>query len=70
MRRADFLRIRLAANWDHLRAHHFSRGIAPFAFGSRAVDLYQLREVAAIFERVHDGRTIRRETVCGDLEIL
>jgi hypothetical protein len=55
MRRTDSCGIGLPENWDYLRARHFSGRVSALTFGSRAVDLYQSREIHAIRQRVAEG---------------
>jgi len=45
-----------------------SRGYSGLRCPAGAVDLDELREVRAIFQGVHDGRFVGRETVRRDLE--
>ena len=52
VRRANTFRIGGTHNWDHLRAHHFSRAIARFAFRECAVHFYQSREIHAVSKGV------------------
>jgi hypothetical protein len=67
---ADVLRVGLAYAYHHFSAHHFCRGVAPLAFGSRAIHLDELREVHPVIQRVSNGRTVRSEAVSSDLKSL
>ena len=49
---------------------YFGGAVAAFAFLRGAIDLDELREVAAVVQRVGDRGSVRREAIGGDLETL
>jgi len=57
-----------STTWDHLRAHDFGGAVSAFAFGSRAINFHQLREVYSVSERGENRGAVRREAIRGDLK--
>ena len=68
-RRANAFRIGLAHDWDHLHGRYFGGAVALLLVLRGAIDLDELREVAAVVQRVRDRRAVRREAVSCDLEV-
>lgn len=53
-RSADAVGVGSTHDWDYLYGGYFSGAVAAFAFGACFVDLDELREVAAVVQRVAD----------------
>jgi hypothetical protein len=68
-RSANALRVGTAHNWDRLRRSYFGGRVAPFAFRRGAVDLDELRVIAAVMQRGADRGLVRRESIGGHLKV-
>jgi len=69
VRRTDSVGVRLTHNWDYLHGGYFGGAVAAFAFACGPVDLDELGEARAIFQRVADRVAVRCEPVRGDLKL-
>jgi hypothetical protein len=67
-RGANSFRVGLTHDWDHLHAGDFGGRVARFSFAGGAIDLDELRKVAAISECVRNRIAIRRESIGCDLK--